>query len=73
MIKVRTRFHIVMQIFFIFKNQATTSEIYEWLIDNKVPILSDITKGTLVAFLREDINIKNICSGDREAIWEWKS
>ena len=71
-IRRRTRFNLIIRVYFIFVKKATTTEIHQWLVHNKIPILCNMTKGMVVSYLREHPNIVNTTSGEREAIWVWE-
>ncbi len=69
----KQRLNVIMEVFFKFIPKATTNEIYDWAVKNKLKGFSNITKADLGLYLSRSIYIKNIQKKkNRPAIWEWK-
>ena len=51
----KQRLNVVMEVFFKFIPQATTNEIYDWAVRNKLKGFGAITKGDLGLYLSRSV------------------
>ena len=67
----RLRFRIVMETFFCFQNDVTTAVIKDFLMQNKITGLSNVSRQELNQWLRGDHRIANVSTDGRCAVWRW--